>query len=165
MLSEFPFCAPKAAAGPDSVASSMGLAQVQSMVILEFQGTCTVDQLTTASGSSASAATPSIAVHAGDFLVAAGNTRYNDSFQPSAGFTLERGPGNLVIADSPQSAAGNSSVTFTLAAQPIGPLCSSLSAPLQLLASTSLLRLPGTTVLSLPEPLRSLRKRPRTLSP
>lgn len=112
--STFLFCAPMAAAGPDSVISNLSIAQVQAMVILEFKGSCAVDQSATASGSSAAAASPSISVPAGDFLVAAATSKYNNTFHPSTGFTAEPGPGNLAIADAPQNSAGDLSVTFTL---------------------------------------------------
>lgn len=114
VASTFLFCAPKAVGGADSVSSSIAIAQVQAIVSLEFQGTCSVDQSTSATGSSTSAATPSIAVQAGDFLVAAATSQYRETFKASPGFTVEPGPGTLVIADAPQSAAGYASVTFTL---------------------------------------------------
>jgi hypothetical protein len=114
LASTFLFCTPKVAAGPDSVSSSIAVAQVQAMIALEFQGTCTVDQAATASGSSASAATSGISAHAGDFLIAAATSSITNTFHPSAGFTAEQGPGTIDVADSPQSVAGTASATFTL---------------------------------------------------
>jgi hypothetical protein len=112
--STFLFCAPNVAAGPNSVTSTIAVANNQDLVILEFRGSCTVDRFTTAEGSSALAATPSIPVHAGDFFIAGVTSTYSNTFQPSTGFTTEAGPGNFAIADSLQSAAGNQSITFTL---------------------------------------------------
>jgi len=112
--STFLFCTPKVSAGPDSVTSTLAVANNQDMVILEFRGSCTVDQFATAAGSSASAASPRIPIHAGDFLVAGATSEYNNTFKPSTGFTAEASPGNIAIADSLQSGAGKQSVTFTL---------------------------------------------------
>lgn len=109
----FLFCTPKVSAGADSVSSSVKAAQAQYIVALEFKGSCTVDQSTTATGSSASVKLPAIATHAGDFLAGAATSVYGNTFKAS-GLTVEPGPGNLVIADGPDATTGNTSAAFTL---------------------------------------------------
>jgi len=110
----FVFCTPKTAAGADSITSTLPVANVQDLVILEFQGTCTVAQSTVAKGTSTSAATPSISVPSGDFLFGVATSKYYDTFKPSAGFIKDTSLGDIAVAHSSQSAAGSAAVTFTL---------------------------------------------------
>jgi hypothetical protein len=110
----FLFCAPIATAGADSITSTIGRANNQAMVTLEFQGSCAVDGSTAAIGNSSSATTQSIPAHSGDFLVGVATSQYADTFHPAAGFVADSSLGNIAMADSLQGTADSAAVTFTL---------------------------------------------------